>query len=160
MSSQAEIIIAFIFKRSGKTELAFSDIYLTLSMELNWFTPDDAKDFVKKAIGKKILIKKNDQLRPSFDISKVDIPIGYSPTGKLFEEKKEIKKEKELPLLDQIIGRTKKETKEDPGKIKAEIKKIQKEKNVTEEIAGLLHGKKYGIPFDELYDKIENSIFK
>lgn len=152
MSSQAETIIAFIFKRSGKTELAFSDIYLTLSMELNWFTPDGAKEFVNKAIKEKLLTKKNNQLRPSFDISKTDIPTGYTPTGELFEGKKE---EKEKNILDQIINLIEKEIKEDKRKIKDEIKKIGEEKKVNEETAALLYAKKYDITFDELYEEME-----
>ena len=46
MDSEKEIIISFLFKRSGKESLKFSDLYLALSMELNWFTPDDAKSFI------------------------------------------------------------------------------------------------------------------
>ena len=46
MPSELEIVITFVYNRSGKSELSFSDLYLTLSMELNWFTPDDAKEFI------------------------------------------------------------------------------------------------------------------
>jgi len=160
MTSQAEIIIAFIFKRSGKTELSFSDIYLTLSMELNWFTPDDAKAFVQKTIDKKILTKKNSQLRPSFEISKIDIPIGYYPTGKLFEEKKQIKKEIEDSILEQIILRIEKVTNKDRKKIEGFIKKIAAEKNLKNELAALLYGKEHDVDFNELYEKIEKNILE
>ena len=83
MVSQAEKIITFVFNRSGKTELSFSEMYLTLSMELNWFTPDDAKKFVEKAIREGLFCKKNNQLSPSFDVSKVNVPVGYNPKGEL-----------------------------------------------------------------------------
>lgn len=159
MSSRAKTIIAFVFKRSGKTELAFSDIYLTLSMELNWFTPEGAKDFVNKAIEEKLLTEKNKQLRPSFDISKTEMPIGYSPTGKIFEEKKETKEENKKNILGQIINEIEKEIKEDKKKIKDEIKKIEEEKKVTEETAALFYAKKYDITFDELYEEIKKVLF-
>ena len=55
MNSEWEIIIAFLFKRSGREELSFSDLYLTLSIDLNWFTPEDAKAFVNMAIKQKLL---------------------------------------------------------------------------------------------------------
>ena len=54
MESDAEIIIAFIFKRSGKQKLKLSEFYLPLSMQLNWFSPQEAKDFVKIAIKQKV----------------------------------------------------------------------------------------------------------
>jgi len=159
MFSQAKTIIAFIFKRSGKTELAFSDIYLTLSMELNWFTPDGAKDFVNKAIEKKLLTKKNTQLRPSFGISKIEIPIGYSPKGNLFDEKKETKEENEKNILDEIISKIERKTEEDLKKIKDGIKKIEKEKKITEETAAVLYAKEYDITFEGLYEEIEKTLF-
>jgi len=160
MASQAEIIIAFIFKRSGKMELSFSDIYLTLSMELNWFTPDDAKAFVQKTIDKKILTKKKSQLRPSFDISKIDIPIRYYPTGEIFGEKKQIKKEIDSSVLEQIIDRIEKKTNKDRKNIESKIEKIATETNLEKEIAALLYGKEHDMNFNELYKKIEKNILE
>ena len=55
MPSESEIIIAFLFKRSGKAKLSFSDLYLTLSMDLNWFTPDDAKSFLNLTLKQNLL---------------------------------------------------------------------------------------------------------
>ena len=53
MASEVKIIIAFLFHRSGKTELTSSEIYLTLSMDLNWFSLSKAKDFVNFALNEK-----------------------------------------------------------------------------------------------------------
>ena len=50
MVSEREIIIAFVFIRSGKKEMGFSEFNLTLSVALNRFTPEDAKVFTKKAV--------------------------------------------------------------------------------------------------------------
>ena len=44
--SEMRIIIAFLFKRSGKEEMSPSELYLPLSMDLQWFTPNQAKEFV------------------------------------------------------------------------------------------------------------------
>ena len=87
MSSDADIIIAFLFKRSGKEELSFSDLYLNLSMELNWFTPDDAKNFVNTSIKQKLLLKKGDLIKPNFDFNKIVVPVGFKPSKSVFVEK-------------------------------------------------------------------------
>jgi len=79
MGSDANIIIAFLYKRSGKEELSFSELYLILSMELNWFTPDDAKTFVNMAIKQKLLIKKGELIKPNFDFRKIVVPVGFVP---------------------------------------------------------------------------------
>lgn len=158
MTSQAELVIAFVFNRSGKTELSFSDMYLTLSMELNWFTPEDAKDFLEKAIEEKILTKKNNQIRPSFDISKIEIPVGYAPKGKLFEKKKG-EKQKDVSLLDQMVNKIADETKKDKKEIFDEVKIIEKEKNIKPEIASIIVGKKYNTKLNYFFKKIEEKYF-
>jgi hypothetical protein len=161
MVSQAELIITFIFNRSGKTELSFSEMYLTLSMDLNWFTPDDAKDFVEKAIKEGYLKEKNSQICPLFDISKVSVPIGYSPTGELFEKKKASEsKQKEQSVLDKIVDKISKETKEDKKHIYGKIKEIGKEKDITLEIAAVSIAKNYKNISKQLYKKIEEEILR
>ena len=73
MESDAEITIAFIFKRSGKQKLKPSEFYLPLSMQLNWFSPQEAKDFVKIAIKQKLLKEKEEIIEPTFDITQVTL---------------------------------------------------------------------------------------
>ena len=58
MAAEAEIILTFIFKRSGKQMLKESEIYLPLSIELGWFTTKEATTFVKQAIEQDRLIEK------------------------------------------------------------------------------------------------------
>ena len=158
MASQAETIIVFVFRRSGKTELSFSDIYLTLSMELKWFSPESAKDFVNKAIEKKLLTKKESQIRPSFDISKIDVPLGFTPTGEIFEEKGDVEK-KEMSTFDQIISKIADDKNIDRKIIFDEIKKIEKEKKLTKEVSALLYVKEFDIDFDSVIPKIEKEMF-
>ena len=50
MNSEAKIMIAFLFNRSGKNELKDSEIYLPLSMELGWLSAKESQEFIKYAI--------------------------------------------------------------------------------------------------------------
>jgi hypothetical protein len=103
MDSEKEIIISFLFKRSGKEELKFSELYLSLSMELNWFTPDDAKSFISLALEENLLTKKGDSIKPNFDYEKTTIPIGFTPSKRVFEIEKVKKKEgKKVTTLEEI----------------------------------------------------------
>ena len=79
MVSEEEIIIAFLFKRSGKETLTPPELYLPLSMDLKWFTPQQAKDFIKLAEKKKLLNKKNNLIKPNFDYKKINIPLSFQP---------------------------------------------------------------------------------
>ena len=160
MDSEREIIISFLFKRSGKEHLKFSDLYLALSMDLNWFTPDDAKAFINLAIKENLLIKKDDLIKPNFDYKKTNVPIGFTPSEKVFEIKKHDKKEKKsVSILDEIKKLIEKNKNIATDQINELINKLAKEKNITEEVAALLIGTEHNIKFDDFFDKIEDLIF-
>jgi len=57
MDIEEKIIIAFLFKRSGKNKLKESEIYLPLSLELDWFSANEARQFVNLAVELKLLTK-------------------------------------------------------------------------------------------------------
>ena len=71
MASEKEIIITFLYNRSGKSKLSYNELYLTLSIELNWFTPDDAKLFINQSISENLLKKEKEELSPNFDFHKI-----------------------------------------------------------------------------------------
>jgi hypothetical protein len=158
MASETETIVAFVFNRSGKKEMAFSEFYLTLSIELNWFTPEDAKTFTKNAVKQKILTEEKEIVKPGFNTDEIKIPIGFYPSKKVFKnkEKKDIKNEKkEENLLQIIIQRIAKKSNLDEKTIIKQVKKIEQEKNITTKVAALLVGKEYDIVFEDLLN-LEN----
>jgi hypothetical protein len=154
MTSDAEIIIAFLYKRSGKEELGFSELYLILSMELNWFTPVDAKAFVNRSIKQKLLIEKGELVKPNFDINKIVVPVGFIPSRNIFE-KKEVDVIEEEGFFKKIIRQIADKTKLDEKQIIGKIEDIAKERNITKEVAALLLGKDYNILFEGFYTQIE-----
>ena len=90
IESEFKIVISFIFKRSGKEKLTLSEIYLPLSMDLKWFSPQEAKEFVNFALKQKILNKKNDFIFPNFNYKDINIPIGYKPKKEILQNCKNI----------------------------------------------------------------------
>lgn len=160
MDSEREIILSFLFKRSGKESLKFSDLYLALSMDLNWFTPADAKAFVNMALEDNLITIKDDLIKPSFDINKIDVPIGFSPSKFVFEEKrKKIAKKKE-DVLNKIIKQIVNETNLNNQQVTEKINAIAEEKNITDEVAAILIGKEYNLKFDDFIEELEEKIFK
>jgi hypothetical protein len=89
MESEAKIIIAFLFNRSGKTLLKDSELYLPLSMELGWLSTKESQEFVKYAVTQGLLVKKEELLQPNFPLEKIVIPLGFTPSKRLFSEKTE-----------------------------------------------------------------------
>lgn len=160
MPSETEIIIAFLFKRSGKSKLSFSDLYLNLSMDLNWFTPEDAKDFVNLALKQKLLTKKGESIQPNFDYDKIVVPVGFTPSKRVLDVKK-VKKhdKKEETALKKIVKRVVEKTDLDERQAIEKINTTAKEKNITMEVAALLIGKEYDISLEEFFEEIEEKIF-
>ncbi|UCF50182.1 MAG: DUF2240 family protein [Thermoplasmatales archaeon] len=159
MDSEREIIISFLFKRSGKEHLKFSDLYLALSMDLNWFTPDDAKAFINSAIKENLLIKRDTLIKPNFDYEKTNVPVGFTPSKKVFEITKDNIEEKPVSILDELKKLIEKNKNIATDQMNELINKMAKEKNITEEVAAILIGREYNINFDDFYDKIEDLIF-
>jgi hypothetical protein len=158
MVSENEIIIAFLFKRSGKEKMSFSELYLNLSMDLNWFSPEDAKKFLNDAIKKKVLIKEDEQISLSFDINKIKIPVGFSPSKQVFSEKKNKEVVEEVNVLKQIVKRIHEKTNLEEKQIIDKINEISKEKNINEEIAALLVGKEFEIEINDFFKELEEKI--
>jgi hypothetical protein len=158
MDSEVEKIIAFIFKRSGKEALGFSELYLTLSMDLNWFTPEDAKQFINYALKQKILIEKKDLIKPVFDINAVIIPLGFHPSQKFQKKNEQENKKEEKNAIQLLIKKITEKQGQKESEIINQIKKLESEKNILFEVAALLLAKDIEIDVDEYIKEFEEKI--
>jgi hypothetical protein len=147
MDSEAKIIIAFLFNRSGKTELKDSELYLPLSMELGWLSAKESQEFIKYAIKQELLIKKDGLLQPNFPFEKVIIPLGFTPS-----KKDELK---EYDIIDGIVIKISTLTNHNQEEILEEIKQEEKEKNLFSEVAALYVARKYSVDITDWYDSVE-----
>ena len=157
MDSEAEIIIAFLFNRSGKNELKESEIYLPLSIELGWFSTKEAHELVQHALKQKLLIKKDGLLTPSFDIEKINVPIGFYPSKKTFVNGGKIE---ENNVMDTIVHRIVEKKNQDHKEIIEEIKQVASEKNILPEVAALLVAKECNIDIEDGFEPVENKILR
>jgi hypothetical protein len=163
MINELQIIIAFIFRRSGKSILSASDIYFPLSMKLHWFTIQESKNLIKIAIDKNLLKKEGEILRPNFDYINLKIPIGFSPSKEILTQESKIKSieiEDEQPdlikrILEKILVKSGKKNEE----ILKNIENVSREKNIFLEVAALLECKEYDIDFNEFLKDIEEILF-
>ena len=158
MDSEAKIIIAFLFNRSGKTELKDSELYLPLSMELGWLSTKESQEFIDYAIKQELLIKKDGLLQPNFPLEKIAIPLGFTPSKKLFSEKRDEYKEENI--IDEIVIQISKLTNQSQREIFEEIKQEQKEKNLFLEVAALYVARKYSVDIADWYESVEKILIK
>lgn len=163
MNKEYKIIISFVFNRAGKREMSFSEFYLTLSMDLDWFTPDNAKTFTKNAVDNSLLKEEKNFIKPNFNIEEIKIPIGFSPSETAFQKKdikeEKIEKKQEVSILNMLVEKIVEKSNLDRKTILRQIKEIEKEKNLSIEIAALLIGKEYKLNFDEIFKKNREMFF-
>jgi hypothetical protein len=157
--SEPKTIISFLFKRSGKKEMTQSEFYLTLSMDLKWFTPKEAKDFTSWSIKKNMLLRTKGILKPNFNINSVIIPIGFSPSKEVLNYQKNDVDNSELNIIDLIVKQISKSCSKDIKDILEKIKEVEKEKNITFIVAALLVSIDYDIVLDDFLESIENKIY-
>jgi hypothetical protein len=159
MASEIEIIIAFLFKRSGKEKLTPSELYLPLSIDLKWFSPKQARELVNTAVQQKLLIKKGSLVKPGFDYENIVVPIGFYPSGKTISEKEE-DIEEHLDVIQIITKRIIEKTGQDERSIAEKITMVEQEKNISKEVAALLISREYDIDVDDCFEEIEKTIFR
>jgi hypothetical protein len=151
MDKEAKQILAFIFKRSGKETLPASDVYLAMSMELQWCSPKEAKAFVKHSIAINLLKENNQGVTPSFQVEDVEIPTGFSPSNKCFSEiTSPSTRLEEHDLLSVVISRIQGKKQMDEKEIKSSIKKIASEKMIVDEVAAVFYAKKMECAIQDL----------
>jgi hypothetical protein len=155
----AKQIISFAMKRIGKREITESEMYLTLSMRLQWCPPHIARQFIKRCVQDDILIKENDNLVPSFPLDSISIPLGFKPSSDFFERytptQSALEVNDEPDIFNQILSKTV----FSPDDVNSSVKKISEEKSVTMPVALLLFAKKHGIEITSFIDAAEKELF-
>jgi len=156
METEAKIIIAFLFNRSGKPALTESEVYLPLSMELGWFSTSEAQEFVAYAIAQGFLAQEEGMLRPTFPIEAVVVPVGFTPKKKTFPKKK--RQTKEEPVLEAITSWICERIGRDSHAVHEEITRVASEKRIIPEVAALLVARSHNLPCEDWYDPVETML--
>lgn len=163
MNKEDKIIIAFVFNRAGKKEMSFSEFFLTLSIDLNWFRPNEAKTFINKSVEAGLLKHEKNLIKPNFNIDEIKVPTGFHPSKKVSKKnegiKENFKKNQNENLLDIIVERIIEKSNLNKKTILNQIKEIETERNIITEISAVLVGKEYNLDFGEILQKIKKKIF-
>lgn len=88
--------VAQPFRKRGKDVLTVNEFIFALSLDLKWFSPDQARRVLSAAEEAGLLRRDGEKLRPLFNRS-VEVPFGFKPGPDLLL--------KERDLFDRIIDR-------------------------------------------------------
>jgi hypothetical protein len=150
--------IASLFKRKGRESINQKELELLVSMELRWFKPGEAKRIIEQSKMAGLLIQDGDDLKPNFDITNIEIPIGFRPPKDLLIDLEEDQDSIFMQIVNQICLNTGM----DETKVIAEInsKQAQMENYVTLEVIAILFAKKHDVDVNRFIDQVENKLYE
>jgi hypothetical protein len=133
-----QVAVAAPFKGRGTDRIAESEFVVALSLDRDWFSPDQAKRLVDLAVGEGLLAHENGDLVAGFDFEDVEIPEGFTPDESLLTERSPFER-----VLDAAVaaGTEKREA-------VAGINERQSRLGVAVEAAAVVYAREHGLDVD------------
>jgi hypothetical protein len=135
--------VAVPFRQRGVDRMTESEFVVALSLDRDWFSPDQAKRLVDVAAGEGLLERADGDVATSFDPAAVEIPEEFEPTEEILKQRTNFER-----VLDELV---------DAGIEKqtavADINRLQSELAITIEAAAVLYGRRQGVELPELAER-------
>jgi hypothetical protein len=127
--------VAAPFRSKGRERLAESEFVVALSLNRDWFSPDQAKRLVDVAASEGLLAREDGDLVVRFDADGERIPEEFGPDESILQERTTFQR-----ILDALVedGAEKQEA-------VAGINALQSELGVTVEAAAVLYAHRNGV---------------
>lgn len=143
-----ETTVAVPFRQRGAGQLGEGEFVVALSMDRDWFTPDQVKRLIDIARGRRLLESHGGELTPAFDPATVTIPEGFSPDESILREQSTFER-----ALDAIV---------DSGVEKQEavaaINERQRALDITIEAAAVLYAHNRGLRVAGLASQVRQQL--
>lgn len=133
-----EAAVATPFRDRGRARLGEGEFVVALSLDRDWFTPDQAKRLVDVAAGQGFLSREDDDLVAEFDPGDVAIPDGFVPDESVLRERS---------TFERVLSALVDAGEEKQGAV-AVINERQRELGVTIEAAAVLYARRRGVGVD------------
>jgi len=129
------VAVAAPFRQRGTERLAESEFVVALSLDRDWFSPDQAKRLVDVAVGEGLLAHEDGELSCTFDPSGVAVPEGFVPDDDVLRDRSTFER-----VLERLV---------DAGAEKHEavagINDLQQRLDLTVEAAAVVYGRREGV---------------
>ncbi|QAU13821.1 DUF2240 family protein [Halorubrum sp. BOL3-1] len=135
-----EVAVAAPFKTRAQGRLGQGEFVVALSLEREWFSPDQAKRLVDVAVGRGLLASEDGNLVPQFDPTEVTVPEGFTPDESVLREQSTFES-----ALDAIVAAG-----VEKQQAVAAINERQRALAVTIEAAAVLYAREQGATVDRL----------
>jgi hypothetical protein len=133
-----DVAVAVPFRQAGRTRLGEGEFVVALSLDRDWFSPDQAKRLIDVATGRGLLSRDDNQVIAEFDPDDVQVPTDFVPDESILHEQSTFEQ-----VLDAVVA-----TGIEKQAAVAEINRRQRELGVTLEAAAVLYAKRNGVDVD------------
>ena len=135
--------VAAPFTGRGEGELAESEFVVALSLDRDWFSPEQATRLADVAVGEGLLERTENRLSPTFDPADVTIPEGFVPSEELLRRRSAFEQVLDALVADGI----------DKREAVAEINELQQSLAVTIEAAAVLYARRRDVDVSEAAER-------
>jgi len=129
------VAVAAPFRQRGTETLAESEFVVALSLDRDWFSPDQAKRLVDVAAGEGLLDRDDGDVTCTFDPSGVAVPEDFVPDDDVLRERSAFER-----VLDMLV-----EAGAEKHEAVAGINDLQQRLDVTVEAAAVVYGRREGV---------------
>ena len=140
--------VAAPFRQRGVDQLRESEFVVALSLDRDWFSPDQAQQLVDAAVTEGLLERGDETVTVAFDPAGVTVPEGFVPDESVVQQRS---------VFERIL-----ETLVDAGVEKqdavAGINQLQAELDVAVEAAALLYARRQGVDVEGLADRAREEL--
>ncbi len=140
--------VAAPFRHMRKDALRKSEFIFFLAIDRKWMNKDQADRLAALAEDRGLLSQADGVLTPQFAVAEVSIPLGFKPSGDIFETDDPV-----AALLERIAAQAGKEL---PA-VAAELNDLIQNRfdgHVAGEAAVVVLARKYSVPFDDVLEDL------
>lgn len=143
-----EAAVAVPFRQSGKDRLGEGEFVVALSLDRDWFSPDQAKRLVDVAQGRGLVAVEDGDLVPQFDPGQVSVPENFVPDESILREQSTFER-----ALDAVVAAG-----IDKQEAVAAINERQRTLAITLEAAAVVYAREHGVDVDALAGTVREEL--
>ncbi|MFC4357193.1 DUF2240 family protein [Halobium salinum] len=143
-----EVTVAVPFRQRGKERLGEGEFVVALSLDRDWFSPDQAKRLIDVAAGRGLLDREDGDVVVTFDPDEVAVPDEFVPDESVLREQSTFER-----ALDALVAAG-----EDKQETVAAVNRKQAELGVTLETAAVLYALRRGVDVGDVAERTKRGL--
>lgn len=142
------VVVAAPFRQRGRDRLAESEFVVALSLDRNWYSPDQASRILDLAVARGLLAREDGDFVAQFDPDSVEIPSGFVPDESLLVERSPFERAVETLVSEGM----------DKREAVAGINRVQADLAITVDAAAVVFVRRAGIDATDLATEVRRSL--